>query len=111
MQARYDKVFVYAARADGTGASHEFLQVRDSGGNGRGGQWRSISGLIRAEEPAWRTAVRLLFEQAELQAAQLYRVDGLASFYSREDETIWHCAQFLALVERSEVPSAKGASR
>jgi hypothetical protein len=98
MQTRHDKIFIYAARRDESGTSHEFFQLQRAGDTSVAA-WNTIHGLIDASEQAWQAALRLLKRDAELVPRELYRVEQIFSYYSPTDDTIWHCAQFMALID------------
>jgi|GEM_PF-962901 len=104
MQIRHDRVIVYVARRDESGASNEFLQLHQAVPNSYGGLWQTLSGEIKPEEKAWEAALRLLRERTGLPPITLFATASLNSFYSAADDTAWLSPAFLAEVHReSEV--------
>ena len=100
MNVRHDMVTVFVARPDGSGKSHEFLQLRRAGGDYMGGTWQTVRGVAEAGETAPQAARRELREEAGLVPREFYGLSSIDSFYTAKYETIWHCAVFFALVER-----------
>ena len=98
MHIRHDKVFVYVARQEENGLSQEFLQLNRAGDSSVM-SWQTISGTIEGSEQAWQTALRLLKRDAGLLPRELYRVEEVYTYYSPADDAIWHCPQFLALID------------
>ena len=82
MHVRHDRVFVYVARPDESGVSHEFLQLRRIGGGELAGSWGTIAGEVRDDEPAWKAGAAILREKAGLAQTEFYRVNRVSSFFT-----------------------------
>jgi dATP pyrophosphohydrolase len=93
-------VYCFAARPSADGRSHEFLQLRRCAGDFMGGTWQPVCGRIEAGEKAWEAAVRELREETGLVAREFYVIEFVNSFYIPAQDTMWHCANFLAVVNR-----------
>jgi dATP pyrophosphohydrolase len=100
MNVRYDMVACQVVRADTSGRSHEFLQLRRAAGDYMGGTWQTVRGTSEAGETASQAALRELREETGLVPAEFYRLSLLEGFYLVHDETVWHCPCFVAVVSR-----------
>jgi dATP pyrophosphohydrolase len=98
MNLRHDMIFVYVARPDGSGVSHEFLQLRRAPGMEVSGSWAAVSGRIEPGEVAWKAALRELREETGLAPAEFYRLDCAGEFYTTVDDSLWIAPVFFALV-------------
>lgn len=98
MQIRSDMIVLFAARPDEAGAGYEFLQLRRAPDRFMGGTWQTVMGRLEAGETAWQAALRELKEETGLVPAEFYRLSVIESFYVHQDDTIWHCPCFAALV-------------
>ncbi|MGH7178320.1 MAG: NUDIX domain-containing protein [Tepidisphaeraceae bacterium] len=100
MNVRHDMVTVFVARADASGASHEFLQLRRDEQDSMGGTWQFIRGAVETGESYVQAALREIQEECGLTPAEFYRVGSVESFYTSVDDTLWHSVVFCALVAR-----------
>jgi dATP pyrophosphohydrolase len=103
MNVRHDMVTVFVARPNaqaGSGASHEFLQLRRVAGDYMGGTWQTVRGVAEPGETAVAAAGRELKEETGLAPAELYALSSIDSFYTAKFDTVWHCPVFFALVSR-----------
>ena len=65
-----------------------------------GGAWSTVRGRIEAGETAWAAALRELKEEAGITPIEFYQLDTVDIFYLHQDDTIWHCPGFCAVVGR-----------
>jgi|1186.fasta_scaffold194373_2 dATP pyrophosphohydrolase len=100
MRVRHDMVYCFAARPSAKGGSHEFLQLRRCKDDFMGGTWQPVCGRIEPDEKAWEAAVRELREETGLAPREFYVIEFVNSFYIPSQDTMWHCANFLAVVDR-----------
>ncbi len=71
----------------GAGDSAEILLLQRGLGS-YAGEWCLITGRIEANEPAWRTAVREVGEEAGLHLRALYNVGYCDSFYAPASDSV-----------------------
>src|SRR5687767_7030305 len=100
MNVRHDMVSCFVVRPDGSGTSHEFLQLRRAAGDYMGGTWQIVRGTSEPGETAPRAALRELREETRFVPVEFYRLSHLESFYIPADDTIWHCPAFCAIIAR-----------
>lgn len=98
MNVRHDMVYCFAARRAQNGG-HEFLQLRRRKDDFMGGTWQPVCGRIENGEIAWRAALRELREETSLTPIEFYVIEFVNSFYIPSQDTLWHCANFLAIVD------------
>ena len=67
-----------------------------------GGTWQTVYGQSKAGEKAPTAVLRELKEETGLLPAELYRLEGVNVFYVVPHDTIWHCIQFCAIVDRRQ---------
>jgi len=101
MKVRNDMVTVFIARPGEVADSHEILQLRRAAGDYMGGTWQTVRGVAEGNETAPLAALRELREETALAPLELYGLSSLDSFYTAKFDTIWHCAVFAALVDRT----------
>lgn len=81
----------------------ELLIVRRGAGRYMGESWQLVTGRIEPEETAWRAAQRELREETGLEAAELYRLSTLTSFYRADDDSLNVAPMFCAVVDAGTV--------
>ncbi|HET6246140.1 MAG TPA: NUDIX domain-containing protein [Tepidisphaeraceae bacterium] len=97
MNIRHDMISCYIVRPSGDG-SHQFLQLRRSPGKHLAGAWSTVRGKIEGDEKAWQAALRELREETGIVPAEFYQLDTVDIFYLWQDDTLWHCPGFCAVV-------------
>jgi len=103
MNIRHDMISCYVIRKDAAGSAWEFLQIKRRDGDFMGNTWQIVYGGIEPAETAWQAALRELKEETGLTAAELYRLEPVDIFYIAPQDTLWHCVQFAAIVDRAAV--------
>jgi 8-oxo-dGTP pyrophosphatase MutT (NUDIX family) len=101
MKIRHDMVSCHVVRPSQDGSSHEYLQLRRAQNDFMGGTWQAIYGTSEAAESPVQAVLRELREEAGLIPIELYRVDQVSVFYIAENDTLWHCVPFCAIVDRA----------
>lgn len=104
MNVRHDHVSVFVVRADDSGESHEFLQLRRSAGDYMGATWQIVRGGVEAGESYADAALRELHEESGLTPLEMYRLGSVESFYTSSDDTLWHSVAFCVIVDRAQHP-------
>src|SRR5215212_4965021 len=100
MNIRYDMIACNVVRPDAAGISNEFLQIRRRADDYMGGTWQVVYGTAARGEPAWRAALRELFEETALRPVEFFKLSLMEQFYLVHDETVWHVPNFVAIVGR-----------
>jgi dATP pyrophosphohydrolase len=102
MNIRHDMISCYVLRRDESGSAWEFLQLKRRDNDFMGGTWQIVYGGIDPHETAWQAALRELKEETALAPRELYRLEPVDIFYIAAQDTLWHCVQFAAVVDRSD---------
>jgi dATP pyrophosphohydrolase len=102
MNIRHDMICCYVIRRDPSGSQWEFLQIKRRSGDFMGGTWQTVYGGIDPPETAWQAALREVREETNLSPRELYRLEPVDIFYIAPQDTLWHCVQFAAIVDRSD---------
>ena len=100
MNIRHDMICCYVIRRDPRDAAWEFLQIKRRDGDFMGNTWQTVYGGIESPETAWQAALREVKEETNLTARELYRLEPVDIFYIAPQDTLWHCIQFAAVVDR-----------
>lgn len=96
MNVRFDMIACYVVRR--TRNTAEFLQLRRAPGKHLGGAWSTVRGKIEQQETAWQAALRELREETGITPLDFFQLDTVDIFYLWQDDTLWHCPGFCALV-------------
>jgi len=99
---RHDMICCYVLRRDPCDAEWEFLQLKRRENDFLGNTWQTVYGGIEGGETAWQAAIRELKEETALAPRELYRLEPVDIFYIAAQDTLWHCVQFAAVVDRAE---------
>jgi len=99
MNMRCDMITVFVVLPDASRSSHEFLQLHRVANDYLGHTWQFVRGSIEPHESAIQAALRELREETSLVPTEFYRLGSVESFYLPIDDTLWHSACFLAVVE------------
>ena len=67
-----------------------------------GGTWQTVYGQSEPQETAVAAALRELREETGLIPAEFYRLEHVSIFYTIPHDTLWHCVQFCAIVQRQD---------
>lgn len=102
MKARSDMITVFVARPDETGESYEFLQMLRAANDYMGGTWQIIRGGVEPGENSSAAALREMREEAGLTPKKFYRLGSVESFYTPNDDTLWHAVAFFGIVDREQ---------
>ena len=97
MNIRTDKVTVFIARK--IGETYELLQLHRCDGEPLTGTWQTVRGTMEAGETSIQTALRELNEETGLKPIELYHLGIPEMFHMLADDTIYHAAAFVAIVD------------
>jgi dihydroneopterin triphosphate diphosphatase len=98
MKVRHDMITVFVARPLKDGKSHELLQLLRARDDYMGGTWQIVRGCVEAGETYVQAALREMREETGLAPREFFRLGNVESFYTAQDDTLWHSVCFVAMV-------------
>ncbi|MEM1269088.1 MAG: NUDIX pyrophosphatase [Bacteroidota bacterium] len=94
-------VDVYVYRRQGGG--FEYLLLRRASSKLYAGQWRMVGGKIEPGEPAWKTALRELDEETQLDPRAAWALPSVNAFYEPARDQVNLIPAFAAEVDADPV--------